>query len=243
MEHARRFDGIQAGHAGNAGKLLHQYLQFAGSQSKTEERFEATLTICTLHSLLTQCAELLKHTQVKTHPDLQEPLSGEPNSLGLTTSLVIEDTFPETLTGAGLIGHLRDALSHPAPDEEFHFRPTGFTTTGDDGGVIRGYVFTSSPWIKNDQRQPFGELLPCRTERAARAVITRFCIRNRKNFELEVLALADGWFDVGRGGQPYVPLLVAAVPLDVLINMTLVLAKQLALQIQPAQGAVSPLHL
>ncbi len=151
MEHARRFDGIQAGHAGNAAELLQQYLRFAASQPDTS-RYEATLTICVLHSLLTQCAELLKYTQLTALPDLEEPLTEVPNSLGLTTSLVVEDTFPEPLTGAGLLVHMRDALSHPAPDERFRFRPKGFTSTGDPSGIIHGYIFTSSPWIKDDQR-------------------------------------------------------------------------------------------
>ena len=233
MEHARRFDGIQAGHAGNAGKLLQQYLTYAATQAETD-RYEATLTICTLHSLLTQCAELLKYTQVSGLSDLQEPLTDTPNCLGLPASLVVQDTFPEPLTGAGLLVHLRDALSHPAPDEEFHFRPTGFTTTGDDGGLIRGYVFTNSPWIKDDMRKPFDVQLPCRREATAQKVIEQFRRGQRKEFALEVLPLENGRFDVGLDGQPYVPLLVAKLPLDVLITMTLVLAERLNRHAEPA---------
>lgn len=227
MEHTRRFDGIQAGHAGNAAKLLQQYLRFAASQPETH-RYDATLTICVLHSLLTQCAELLKYTQMATLPDLQEPLTELPNSLGLTTSLVVEDTFPEPLTGAGFLVHLRDSLSHPAPDEKFRFRPTGFTSTGDPSGTIRGYVFTSSPWVKDDQRQPFGEKLPRSTEKAAGSIVKRFCKDGRAAFALEVLPHKDGSFDVGYRGQPYVPLLVATLPLDLLIGMTLTLAQHLS---------------
>jgi hypothetical protein len=227
MEHARRFDGIQAGHAGNAAKLLQQYLRVAASQPETK-RYDATLTICVLHSLLTQCAELLKYTQLASLPDLQEPLTELPNSLGLTTSLVVENTFPEPLTGVGFPVHLRDALSHPAPDEEFRFRPTGFTSTGDPSGIIRGYVFTSSPWVKDDQRQPFGEKLPRSTEKAAASIIKRFCREDRAGFPLDVLPLEDGLFDVGHRGQPYVPLLVATLPLDLLVAMTLTLAQHLS---------------
>jgi hypothetical protein len=227
MEHARRFDGIQAGHAGNAAKLLQQYLRFAPSQPDMN-RFEATLTICVLHSLLTQCAELLKYTRLATLPDLQEPLTEFPNNLGLTTSLVVENTFPEPLTGAGFLIHLRDALSHPAPDEKFRFRPTGFTSTEDPSGIIRGYVFTSSPWVKDDQRQPFGEKLPRSTEKAAASIVKRFCREDRAAFALEVLPLEDGLFDVGYCGQPYVPLLVATLPLDLLIGLTRTLAQHLS---------------
>jgi hypothetical protein len=227
MEHARRFDGIQAGHAGNAAKLLQQYLRFAASQPETE-RYDATLTICVLHSLLTQCAELLKYTQLASLPDLQEPLTELPNSVGLTTSLVVEDTFPEPLTGVGFLVHLRDALSHPAPDEEFRFRPTGFTSTGDPSGIIRGYVLTGSPWIKDDQRQPFGDKLPRSTEKAAASIIKRFCRKDRAAFPLDVLPVEDGLFDVGHRGQPYVPLLVATLPLDLLVDMTLTLGQNLS---------------
>ncbi len=202
--------------------------------SPRPDRYEATLTICTLHSLLTQCAELLKYTTPSSLSDLEEPLNDHPNCLGLTTSLVVEDTFPEPLTGAGLLTHLRDALSHPAPDEKFHFRPTGFTTTGDSGGLIRGYVFTSSPWIKDDKRKPFGVQLPCRRETTAQKVVERFCSKERKDFALEVLPLENGRFDVGHDGQPYVPLLVAKVPLDVLKGLTLELAERLSRHLEPA---------
>jgi hypothetical protein len=212
-------------------KLLQQYLQFSPVQPG-HDRFKATLTICALHSLLTQCSELLKYTQVNSLKDLQETLTDIPNCLGLTTSVIVENTFPEPLTGAGLLEHLRDALSHPAPDADFRFRPTGFTTTG-DGDTIRGYIFTNSPWIKADARSAFGEFLPCRTERAAESVIRGFCRHDCKDFALEVLRLQDGRFDVGRGGQPYVPLLVARLSLDVLINMTLVLAESLSRHAAP----------
>jgi hypothetical protein len=227
VEHARRFDGIQSGHAANAGRLLEQYSRFAAKQTAAD-RYDATLTICVLHALLTQCAELMKYTQLAALPDLQEPLTEQPNSLGLTTSVVVQDTFPEPLTGEGLLVHLRDALSHPAPDEDFRFRPTGFTSTNDPSGSIRGYVFTSSPWIKDDQRQPFGQKLPRATEKAARGIVTRFCKGNRAGFALDVLTLGDGKFDVGHRGQPYVPLLVATVPLDLLVGITSTLAEHLS---------------
>ena len=177
MEHARRFDGIQAGHAGNVGRLLQQYLQFANAQS-AGERYEATLTICVLQSLLTQCSELLKYAQLSWLPDLREPLTDVPNSLGLTSSVILKYTFPEPLTGAGLIEHVRNALSHPAPDEYFEFRPTGFTTTGAEDGLIHAYEFTDSPWIKNDRRRFGGEWLPCRTEKAARGPVRQADVRH-----------------------------------------------------------------
>jgi hypothetical protein len=213
---------------------LQQYLQLSSALPATD-RYEATLTICTLHSLLTQCAELLKYAQGRFLPDLQQPLTDTPNSLGLTASLVVKDTFPEPLTGAGLLEHLRDALSHPAPDEDFRFLPTGFTTTGDAGGFIHGYEFTNSPWIKDDKRYAKGEWLPCPTKTAADGVIKWFRRRpDRKDFPLDVLPLDCGQFDVAHDGQPYVPLLVANLPLDVLINMTLELAERLNRHVEPA---------
>lgn len=226
MEHARHFDGIQAGHAANAGNGLQQYLDLAATLPGAA-RYEATLTICVLQSLLTQCAELLKYSEGRALAELQEPLSAGPSSLELAEFEIVQNTFPEELTCAGLLEHVRDALSHPAPDEEFCYRPTGFTTTNSGTGVIEGYEFTSSPWIKSDRRQIAGMRLPG-TEREARRVIERFCTGSRRAAGLEVLEMPDGRFDVGLHGQPYVPLLVVKVSLPALTNTALRLAEALS---------------
>jgi hypothetical protein len=80
------------------------------------------------------------------------------------------------------------------------------------------------------QASAFWRAAPRKTEKAAASIIKRFCRGDRDGFALDVLPLEDGRFDIGHGGQPYVPLLVATVPLDLLVTMTLLLAQHLSLR-------------
>ena len=64
MEYARQFDGVQAGHALRAGKLLAQYPLLAKGLPP-HEQYDATLAVCILQSLLTKCDELLKYMETE----------------------------------------------------------------------------------------------------------------------------------------------------------------------------------
>ena len=68
------------------------------------------------------------------------------------------------------------------------------------------------------------------------ASIKLFCRKDRADFALDVLPLGNGLFDVGRRGQPYVSLLVATLPLDLLVDMTLTLAQHLSRRREPASS-------
>ena len=60
MEYSRdEKNRIRAGFALNAGRLLEQYSRLSAGV-RASERYDATLTICILQSLLTNCWELLK---------------------------------------------------------------------------------------------------------------------------------------------------------------------------------------
>lgn len=228
MEYARQFDRIQAGYALNAGKLLVQYLSLAKTMPATEQ-YEGTLTISVLQSLLTQCSELLKYMESEPiqRQFFDQAIDDGANVWGLKPSFVEVDTFPEDLTLRGLLEHVRNAMSHPAPDRTFKCRPTGYTTTDAPSKRIMAYRFTDSPWVKADKRDIFGSL-PLHKEKEALDRIKSFHRKHAVEGYLEVLAQADGTFEIGREGAVYWPLFEIVLPLPTLIDVAIGLANHLA---------------
>lgn len=53
------------------------------------------------------------------------------------------------LTGAGILEHLRNAVSHPVPALLSALPMTGYATVPRDGGIW-GFRFTHSPWVQHD---------------------------------------------------------------------------------------------
>ena len=109
---------------------------------------------------------------------------------------------------------LRNALSHPAPDEEFRYRPTGFTATVEESGLICAYEFTDSPWVKNDRRQCCGTSLLCVKKRGAGGVIKHF-YRDGKRENLDPRTRGSSARLAGRlAGRVLVRSLATAAPSD-----------------------------
>ncbi len=102
---------IQAGFALHTGKLLAQYRDLTRSLLPTE-KYEATLAVCALRALLTNCTELRK--AMRRHQrefwDLPVPDIGI-GHLGIRRSFVATNTFPCALTYFDFVEHLRNALS------------------------------------------------------------------------------------------------------------------------------------
>lgn len=228
MEYARQFDGIQAGYALNAGKLLVQYCAQA-KELPSNEQYEGTLAVCVLQSLLTQSIELLKYME-------SEPIQREffdqivndgPSVWGLKTSFIVEDTFPGDLTLGRVLEHLRNAVSHPSPDKEFKYQPTGYTTTGDRSTRISAYRFTDSPWVKTGERHYHGPL-PLGTEKDAVGKIKQFHREHDVREYLEVLPQSDGTFELACRGALYWPIFEIELPLPALIDLAICLANHLA---------------
>lgn len=71
---------VQAGLALNAGLLLKQYLTHAESLPE-EKKYDATLTICILQSLLTSCQEFLD-AMSENHGPLFGPGVSHPAAVG-----------------------------------------------------------------------------------------------------------------------------------------------------------------
>ena len=165
MEYERTEDAqIQADLAGRAGQILLQYERFK-PQLPLNEQYEATLTIGLLHTILTQCQELLKkyRSPEKAPKGLKAMVTmanrgfdEPPPLLGLAQDCILE-RWPsdKPVEYRDLIECIRNALSHPHLQNNEGLPRTGYTTVKGSSGLIEAFVFTQSPWVG-----PSGALMP-----------------------------------------------------------------------------------
>lgn len=215
----------QAEFAFHAGRALVDYLSLTADWSP-ERRDEASLTVCVLQSLLTNCTELLATMEEYQRSFFEEVISDEKPVWGLRKSHIKENSFPGEPTLASVLTHLRDGLSHPTVAEPTVNCPaTGYTTTDDRSGIVSAFRITDSPWVKDGNRL---ERISASTEKGAIANVRQ----QEKRFEvtgfLEVLPQPDGSFDIGRHGRQYWPLFVIELPLQAMVDLASGLANRLA---------------
>lgn len=207
----------QAGFALNAGKLLIQYDALTTSLPPSA-KFDATLAICVLQSLLTNCAELLRAMKADRRGVFREDIPDIPYQWGIRRSFVKTNTFPDNLTYEKFVEHLRNALSHPTSSEVEHHPSTGYTTLPDGSGVISTFMFIDSPWVTR------GRLHTYSSRNAAEKKINN----GFSKLELEIVPKSDGKFEIRRGSEPYIPLFVGELPLVVLKELAVGLSNHLA---------------
>lgn len=112
MQYFRTDDGqIQADLARRLGIVLKQYhLQIISS-----EKYEVSLSLSILQTLLTNCVELLNNLKTRdeqSNPLYQYPI--DPIKWGFNENNIIVNTFNQMqLTAEKVIRHIRNALSHP----------------------------------------------------------------------------------------------------------------------------------
>lgn len=220
---------IQAGFALRAGRLLVQY-DNACQRFPSEEQYDATLTICVLQALLTNCLELLNsmgqhHEQLKKL--LDRTVTDIPFNMGLRKRFVLLDTFFDTLTYRQFITYIRNALSHPTwQDSQRLYKSTGYSTTHDRNNFINGIIFVSSPWIyrgkigrsyRNTNRNRVEEELNKLTQKHG-------------DVGLEVKQNCSGEFQifVKNKLEPYFPIFEAHIPLKELKELIIDLSTYLS---------------
>jgi len=162
MEYERTDDAqIQADFAGRAGQILLQYERNKEGRP-AHLRFETTLAIALLQTMLTQCQELLKNVRdpAKAPHGLEGLVSmanrgfdEPPPLLGLTQACILE-RWPSqrAVKYRDLIECIRNALSHPLPQMAEGLPRTGYTTQIGSSGSIEAFVFTQSPWVDRSGR-------------------------------------------------------------------------------------------
>lgn len=226
MEYIREPDDkIQADFALNAGKLLAQYGVLTANLKPTE-KYDATLTVCALQALLTNCTELMNTRNRQQREFWTDAIPVIPRHWGIKLSFVVENTFPSDLTYGDFVTHLRNALSHPtSPDKAPNHPTTGYTTLPDGSGIISRFCFTDSPWV--DRGRVHSKASSTKEENVIKTV-DDFEKQHRPGIGLEVRRNPRGKYEVFRDNQIYLPVFKAELPLAALTEMAIDLANFLA---------------
>jgi hypothetical protein len=137
---------VRAGVALHAGRLLDQY---AGLTRDVPPylRHEATLTICVLQTLLTNCWELYRYLGRRKRSRVLSPIYDFVDSLLQDEDVDVVRVFPgevDELQPKAVIEHLRNALSHPTV-RNTDPATTGYTSVKDGSGYVVRMRFTDSP--------------------------------------------------------------------------------------------------
>jgi len=224
MEYFRESNNkIQAGFALNAGKLLKQYLDIS-SKKYFESKYDATLTICVLQSLLTNCAELLSAMKKNQQKTWDEHIPDIPHRWGIKRYFIVNYTFKPNLTYSEFLTHLRNSLSHPtSTDKPPHYKATGYTTVPDSSGIISKFRFIDSPWVERGQLMSWAS---SKTESKVKDRLEKF--PERTIIGLEVKMSPNGNYEVYQKNQIYYPVFEAEITLSELVDLAIELANFLA---------------
>ncbi len=146
MEYYKTEDGqIQADFARRLGIILNQYRK----QVISTEKYEVSLTLSILQSLLTNCVELLnqlKNSDKVKNPFYQYPIDS--NVWGFDNkSIKYNSFFQSQLTVEKILRHIRNALSHPTKiDINSLHKTTGYITKG-ESKLVETILLVCSPDI------------------------------------------------------------------------------------------------
>lgn len=220
MEYERTPDGqIQVAFALRAGLLLRQYQELTAALP-TEVRFESTLSVALLQSMLTICQELLEsfgqRGRMRSGTAQIQTLAGDSVTGNQEAGLVPEHCVLEawksvrSLKAGELLTSLRHALSHPGDQRRSPYPRTGFTTelTGQD--IITAYLFTHSPWIRPDGSDVLPRFMPRTDDEQGLRQLQRQVKVWRDDHGVEGLVIksdASGHFTVFNGDSPFIPVL------------------------------------
>jgi hypothetical protein len=229
MEYFREQNNtIQADFALRAGKLLKQY-SILTTQVPPKDKYDATLAICVIQSLLTICSELLSAMKYSKKVDWSKAVTDVPRWWGVKRSFIKKNTFPTDCTYEDFIEHLRNALCHPtSSDREPKYLATGYTTLLDGSGFVTGFSFTDSPWVSKGS---IHSRASSHTLEKVEKTVTIFKDKHG-SIELDIERDQHGRYQIFCNNEIYLPVFVAEIALPDLLNLAIELANHLA---QPTQ--------
>lgn len=237
MEYERTKDGqIQADFARRIGQIVIQYGQLS-QQLPKENRYEITLWISLLQALLTNCSETIRRNHWLNYRSLHElsstPFSDEPIRLGLDIDCIEHYSGDlASLKFSRFLECLRDAASHPNPQEEkMGALPlTGYTTSNATSGVIEEVRFSWSPWVSERSRHLHGKYRPNANDKNRRD-LEKLCETWEGKLGLTDLVVNEaqgGYLEIIRKGRPFWPEMRVKLNIVQLRTLTLELSQYLA---------------
>jgi len=215
---------IQAGFALNAGKLLIQYHGLTANLP-SNQKYDSTLTLCTLQALLTNCTELMDSMKRNQRQFWHDPIVDIPEYWGIKPSFIVKNTYPNEPTYGEFITHIRNAMSHPtSPDKPPYLPTTGYTTIPDESKVISKFRFTDSSWVS---RGCVHSKASSSNEKTVSGTLKNFK-DNNKNADVLEIRLKERHYQIFNGNEIYLPIFIAELPIEALTNLAIVLANHLA---------------
>lgn len=232
-EYIQTPDGqIQADFARRVGQVLLHY-EAGVALEQPQDSYEATLTICLLQALLTNCVELIdkkvKNDRTGLKKIASRSLEEDPALFGLNLQCITRQwPSDRPLKYREIFKCLRNALSHPLPQKDNGLPTTGYTTLKSPSGMIEGFQFIQSPWVSRsgldvtDRYKAKDEDLP---------ELKKAMEEWRSNFGTSVLTVQRGLDGLNRiflGEQRFIPCLQLDISTAQLRTMTLTLSERLA---------------
>ena len=164
-----------------------------------EDRFETTLAVALLQSMLTICQELIRRSSNRKGKPKERPglsamanrsIFDEPALLGLDEDCIVQ-SWPSDrgLTYREIIECLRNALSHPCPQSQSKYPVTGYTTVTSRSGCIETFEFVQSSWINNKGTDLADRFNPRDKTDRARIQLENYAISWAKNASVEHLVV------------------------------------------------------
>jgi hypothetical protein len=152
-------DQIYASLAYRLGKIATQYDKYV-----VEKKYEATLYISILQSLLTISNEYIRKMmgalkgieKSKANAIFREEFESSQDfgssEWGIASGCWVENTFKEKIHLQNFITRMRNAISHPnIIDITSPYPSSGFTTIDDDDTIIKKFCFVNSPDSRENQ--------------------------------------------------------------------------------------------
>lgn len=246
MEYELTPDGqMQADFARRIGRIAEQYEHFCTTLAH-HERYEATLMLALLQSLLTNCAELLKRRPERTNPALSQVanrnLDENPTLLGFQRSSVIKQ-WPSVrpLKYRELLECMRNAMSHPCAQLRQGLPQTGYTSWQLDSGIIEGFTFTQSPWVNSTGSALKPLYSPVEGDEKKASKLHEEINKFMSNYgvpDLSVRSDGQGHLRIFYGDELFVPVLRINLDVKQLRMLTLSLSEYLAEPLSRAQQKV-----
>ena len=245
MEHEKTFDGqIHASIAKRVGLILTQYEKRTGDLP-ANQRYEATLCLSLLHTLLTQCMELIDSDELSDlKTALDQPLTDKPSLFGLSSDCVQTNTIwsADKLTHRNVIKSLRNSMSHPNKQTYSAYPVTGFTQCLSDSepledGLrqIEGFELIHSPWVRASGRHlnaawKASTTAPDKKQKLENDV-QKFATTH--GFENLTVSNIDGMYKVYQGADLFVPTLILRLTTAQLQILTRELGRHLSKPLTP----------
>lgn len=242
MEQETTADGqIHASIAKRVGLLLTQYETLTG-HLPANQRYEATLCLSLLQTLLTQCVELIESSELsELKTALDQPLSNDPSLFGLNMACVQTNAMwsADKLTHRSVIQSLRNAMSHPNKQTGSTHPVTGFTQCLSDSAPsedglreIEGFEFIHSPWVLKSGNDVNAGWTALTTDAKKKQQLENKVCKFKTNHGFQDLTVEhrsnESYYKVFQGGDLFIPVLKLKLTTADLRTLTLELSRHLS---------------